>query len=84
MSRWTQKDASVAADSDEWNIEVNVRSCGTLTPWQLLIRERHESIPMLGHLTLLNLSVIRTAQPYNFAAKRDKLMPLLALVSMHH
>jgi len=74
----------VAADSDESDSEVIVRSCGTLTPWQLLIRERHESIPMLGNLTLLNLSVNRTAKPCNFAAKRDKLMPLLALVSMPH
>ncbi|MEZ1436066.1 hypothetical protein QVM41_07195 [Pseudomonas shirazica] len=37
---------------------------------------------MLGNLTLLNLSVHRTAQHCDFAAKRDKLMPMLALVSM--
>lgn len=29
-------------------------------------------IPMLGNLTLLNLSVTRTAQHCDFAAKRDK------------
>lgn len=66
------------------DIEVIVRSCATLTPWQLLIRERHESIPMLGNLTLLNFSVNRRAQHCDFAAKRDKLMPMLALVSMSH
>lgn len=39
---------------------------------------------MLGNLTLLNLSINRTAQHCDFAAKRDKLMPMLALVSMSH
>ncbi|MGE8453774.1 MAG: HNH endonuclease family protein, partial [Pseudomonadales bacterium] len=73
-AHWPLKDGSVAADSDESDIEVIVRSGGTLTPWQLLIRERHESIPTLGNLTLLNLSVNRAAQHCDFAAKRDKLI----------
>lgn len=73
-AHWPLKDGSVAADSDESDIEVIVRSGGTLTPWQLLIRERHESIPTLGNLTLLNLSVNRAAQHCDFAAKRDKLL----------
>lgn len=80
--RWQR--GCVAAYSDESDIEVIVRSCGTLTPWQLLIRERHESIPMLGNSTLLNLSITTTAQHCDFAAKRDKLMPMPALVSMSH
>ncbi|MCE5993873.1 HNH endonuclease family protein [Pseudomonas sp. KCA11] len=80
--RWQR--GRVAAYSDGSDIEFIVRSCGTLTPWQLLIRERQESIPMLGNLTLLNLSVTRTAQHCDFAAKPDKLMPMPALVSMSH
>ncbi|MFF7107222.1 hypothetical protein [Pseudomonas sichuanensis] len=39
---------------------------------------------MLGNLTLLNLSVNRAAQHCDFAATRDKLMPMLALASMSH
>lgn len=53
-----------------------MRSCGTLTPWQFMISEQHESIPMLGNLTLLKLSVNRTAQHCDFAAKGDKLMSM--------
>lgn len=47
-----------------------------------MISEQHESIPMLGNLTLLKLSVKRTAQHCDFAAKGDKLMSMPALVSM--
>ncbi|MEB5934763.1 DUF1524 domain-containing protein [Pseudomonas mosselii] len=39
---------------------------------------------MLGNLTLLKLSVNRTAQHCDFAAKGDKLMSMPALVSMSH
>lgn len=73
-THWPLKDGSAAADSDESDIEILVRSGGTLTPWQQLIRQRHESIPTLGNLTLLNLSVNRAAQHCDFAVKRDKLI----------
>ncbi|WP_315809326.1 DUF262 domain-containing HNH endonuclease family protein [Pseudomonas sp. C9-3] len=71
---WPLKDGSTAADSDDSNIEMILRSGGTLTPWQQLIHERHVSIPTLGNLTLLNLSVNRAAQHCDFAVKRDKLI----------
>ncbi len=39
---------------------------------------------MLAKLMLLNLSVNRTAQHCDFAAKSDKLMPMPASVSMSY
>jgi len=71
---WPLNDGSTAAASDESDIDILVRSGSTLTPWQQLIRQRHESIPTLGNLTLLNLSVNRAAQHCDFAVKRDKLI----------
>lgn len=73
-THWPLKDGSAAAGSDESDIEMIVRAGGTLTPWQKLIRERHESIATLGNLTLLNLSVNRSAQHCDFLVKREKLI----------
>lgn len=71
---WPLEDGSTAVVSDESDIDMLVRAGGKLTPWQQLIRQRHVSIPTLGNLTLLNLSVNRAAQHCGFAVKREKLI----------
>lgn len=73
-ANWPLNDGSAAANNDEADIEIILRSGGSLTPRQQLIRERHDTIPTLGNLTLLNLSVNRSAQHCDFLVKRDKLI----------
>lgn len=73
-SHWPLDDGTVATSLDVQNALNAERAGLPLNNAQQLIVERERLVHTLGNLTLLNLSVNRSAQDKDFAHKRDMLI----------
>ena len=74
MTYWRMQDGSAVSGSEAAAVELMSRSGIPMSGRQKNIYDRQASIPTLGNLSLLNLSVNREAQHFDFARKRDLLI----------
>ena len=73
-SHWPLENGLTVTDTDATAVDQIVRAGTELTPKQKLVRQRQQAIATLGNLTLLNLSVNRSVQNFDFLKKRDGLI----------
>ena len=71
---WALADGTNATSHEADEVEVLNRAGVQLDPRQQMISDRQARIATLGNLTLLNLSVNREAQNFEFGRKRDLLI----------
>jgi len=74
MTHWPMADGSLATGAEAAAVESMSRSGMPMNGKQKQIHDRQATIPTLGNLSLLNLSVNREAQHFEFARKRDLLI----------
>jgi hypothetical protein len=74
FAHWPLADNSSATSHEASEIELLVLTGEEPNERQKMIAQRQATIPTLGNLTLLNLSVNREAQNFAFGSKRDLLI----------
>lgn len=74
FEHWPLPDGSEATWSDNYGVQINKLAGNQLNERETAILVRQESLPTLGNLTLLNLSVNREAQHKAFKIKKDLLL----------
>ncbi|WP_313457863.1 DUF262 domain-containing protein [Pseudomonas sp.] len=74
FTHWPLPGGTMVTDTEVTAVDELLLMGAALSPVQVQIGQRNKAIATLGNLTLLNLSVNRSVQHYDFARKQDELI----------